>query len=129
MVDFKKLLAQTPEERAERVRKFDEEYEATQTAKLQQRAEALRSMVQWRDSSVALSDFDRKFITNMESLSTQPDIISDRIAGKLLYLTDPQVESFNRIGERARVAMSPTPSASQAPWPVRPQCPVPRSRP
>lgn len=106
MVDFAKLRAMTPAEREEAAAESAARFEAQQDELLAKR----RQQLQAARLNPRLTSWERDFLDDMDRKAAQPDLVGRREGGNLLYLSDNQVRSLERLaaaGERERDVVHP----------------------
>lgn len=98
MVDFTKLLNQTPEEREaarnEAQAEFDERIGRLINTRLRQ-VEDLQKLQ-------GLGEWEERFVDSMRRIAEQHDPITGKVGGKLAYLTDSQAASFDKLVARTQ---------------------------
>lgn len=96
MVDFAKLLSQTPAERLAATNEREAHWAELESNLIARR----REQAQLMEALPGLTTWERDFTADMASLGNQHDPISNRVGGKLLYLSDRQLQSFTQLAER-----------------------------
>jgi hypothetical protein len=103
MLDFKKLLSQTPEERAEQAKRRDEEFEQ----RMQEVTLRRQAQVQSMQKLEGLTEWEQNFVSSMVRLAQEVDPISGVVGRKLAYLSDPRIDSFDKLVARTQKPVSP----------------------
>lgn len=96
-MDFTKLLNRTPEERQADIERAQREYDEGQDQLLATRKANLEAAL----STAGLTPRDRDFLQGLQSRARQVDHVGGRDGGRLLYISEPQVEWLKRLAARA----------------------------
>ena len=97
MVDFRKLMTRTPEERRADLDRATRDYEEREDRKLATRLEQVKAAL----GLANLNDRETSFLRSLQFKTTRPDNICGRMGGELLYLSDPQVKWLQDLAKRA----------------------------
>ena len=101
MIDFSKLMNQTPEQRAEAMERQGQEFEVQMQARLAQRCAEIACM----EAAIAarpteFTDWDKQFVHDLRQRSETVDVTGWR-GGKLLDLSTNQSRQIKRLLNKA----------------------------
>lgn len=97
MVDFKKIMAMTPEERAQRREQADMERKEQDSRTIMQRSGWLKTALA---NKSRLTEWERNFIEDIAKQASGKDPILGCIGGSLVFLSSKQEEILQRIAEK-----------------------------
>lgn len=126
MVDFKKLLQRSPEEREEELRRSAARFEAELQATITERTRIVEAL----STQPGLTDWEQKFLSSMQYLATTYSM-GGTFGGELADLSKGRMESLEKLltkhphvrkapAEPSGTATEPSGAQSPAPAPVAP---------
>ena len=94
MVDFKKLLSQTPEERAQIREKMDQEYAQEVQKTIDERTAMVRAL---HENTEGFTPDQSRFVDSLVRMAEDKDVYSRQVGGQLLTLSEKQVRYLNDL--------------------------------
>lgn len=113
MVDFARLMAGTPEERAADLDRANAEFRERMQATIQRRSDAISKVMEARDR---LSPEALQFAESLSRMARERDVVSGVNGGRLLDLTARQLSFLDSLVERVSspAARQPEPGSRAA---------------
>lgn len=113
MIDFKKLMAQTPEERAAAAEESRKEFEAQMLERIQARTNQIEHMARALENHPdEFSEWEKSFILDWQLKAYVKDI-TGWVGGKLMDLSSNQTAQFKRLTQKANTLSGPAADTQQ----------------
>lgn len=110
MIDFKKLMNRTPEEKEADRLAIEARYAEMESVELAKIATRSAQVVALHEGNYPLDAFERKFISSLQYKATTFDM-TGREGGNLAFLSDKQMEILNRLAAKHLPASEEQPEA------------------
>lgn len=99
MVDFKALMDESPEAKAQRARDLQQSREEFEKRLSDLVAERTVTLTRLKEGNFPFNEFEAKFVDDNHRKSTRRDQLGTH-GGDLAFLSDKQVQKLNEIADR-----------------------------